>query len=100
MPKPNHFEMTLGGSHMGPWGIAALVAVVALSTEQGRSYFRKALKSGVRAGCHAKESVVELADKAKDYTDELVAEIRAESEDEHNDHDGPKSKRKAKATTH
>jgi hypothetical protein len=82
---------------MGPWGIAAIVAVATLATEQGRGYLRKAVKSGVRAGLHAKESVVELADKAKDYKDEMVAEIRAESDDEHETH---KSKRKTKAASH
>ena len=50
---------------MGPWGIAALIAIATISTETGRSYLRKIVRTGLRAGYHAKDSETEFADKAK-----------------------------------
>jgi hypothetical protein len=82
---------------MGPWGIAALIAAVALATEQGRSVLRKAFREGIRVGYHAKESTLELADKAKEYKDELIAEIRADEDDGSHE---TKTKKKSKASTH
>jgi hypothetical protein len=64
---------------MGPWGIAAILAIAAFSTEGGRTYARKIFKSGIKAGIEAREKALELADKAKDYKDDLVAEIEAEA---------------------
>ena len=82
---------------MGPWGIAALIAALALATEQGRGILRTAFREGIRAGYHVKESTLELADKAKDYKDELIAEIRADEDEGSHE---PKTKKKSKAATH
>jgi hypothetical protein len=65
---------------MGPWGIAALIAVATASTQEGRAQVKKLLKTTVRMGYAAKESASELACKAKDYKDELIAEIEAEKD--------------------
>lgn len=82
---------------MGPWGIAALIAIVAVSTKEGRVYVRKLFRSALRAGYQAKESAGELAGKAKEYKDEFIAEIKAEEVDEtSNSH----KKKKEKAATH
>ena len=74
--------------------IAALLAVLAVSSEKGRELIRKALKSGVRAGYIAKKNVVELADKASEYKEELMAEIKEERQDAAQEH---KSKKHRKA---
>jgi hypothetical protein len=67
---------------MGPWGIAALIAIVAVSTKEGRVYVRKLFRTALRAGYQAKESAGELAGKAIEYKDEIIAEIKADSADE------------------
>jgi len=59
---------------MGPWGIAGLIAIVAVSTKEGRVYVRKLFRTALRAGCQAKESAGELAGKAIEYKDEIIAE--------------------------
>jgi hypothetical protein len=82
--------------NMGPWGIAALIAALALATEQGRGILKAAFREGIRAGYHVKESTLELADKAKDYKEELIAEIRADEDEES---DTAKKKKKGKAAT-
>jgi len=64
---------------MGAWGIAGLLAILTISTETGRNYLKRLVKSGVRVGYQAKESVGELASKAKDYGSDLVEEVKAES---------------------
>jgi hypothetical protein len=64
---------------MGAWGIAGLLAILTISTETGRNYLRRLVKTGVRAGYQAKESVGELASKAKSYGSDLVDEVKAES---------------------
>jgi hypothetical protein len=82
---------------MGPWGIAGLIAIVAVSTKEGRVYVRKLFRTALRAGCQAKESAGELAGKAIEYKDEIIAEIKADSADEtSNSH----KKKKEKAATH
>ena len=82
---------------MGPWGIAALIAIAAVSTKKGRVYVKKLFKTALRAGYHAKESAGELAGKAIEYKDEIIAEIKADSADEtaHK-----KKKEKEKVATH
>jgi hypothetical protein len=66
---------------MGPWGIAALVALAAVSTAEGRGIAKKLFKVALRAGFQAKETAEEFAGKAIEYKDELVAEIKSEHED-------------------
>jgi hypothetical protein len=85
---------------MGPWTIAAVIAVLALVTESGRAGAKKAFRAGIRAGYHAKESAVELADKAKVYKEDLIAEIKADAEDNDEDSHEHKAKKKAKTATH
>ena len=80
---------------MGPWGIAALIAIAAVSTKEGRVYVKKLFKTALRAGYHAKESAGELAGKAKEYKDELIAEIKVDSADE-----TAHKKKKEKVATH
>jgi hypothetical protein len=63
---------------MGPWGIAAIIAVVALSTKGGRAYAKKLLRTGVKVGYDAKDEAEKLAGKAIEFKDELVSEIKAE----------------------
>jgi hypothetical protein len=63
---------------MGPWGIAALVAVAAIATKTGRSFVKEIIKAGLRTGYQAKDTVVELADKAKESTQEFMADAKAE----------------------
>jgi hypothetical protein len=64
---------------MGPWTIAALIAIATVSSDSGRTYAKKLIKAGVRLGLQAKDSAAELAEKANDYRNELVAEIREEN---------------------
>jgi hypothetical protein len=66
---------------MGPWGWAGLVVLAIFSTQSGRACVKKALKSGLRAGYAAKDMGGELAEKAKDYKEELVAEIKVERDE-------------------
>lgn len=81
---------------MGPWGIALLVGVAAVTTKTGKVYLKKALKVGIAAGYDAKECVEGLVEKTKEYKDELVAEIKADLRDEHSD-DGSSKKVGAKS---
>jgi hypothetical protein len=69
---------------MGPWGIAALIVIVAVSTKEGRVCVKKLFRTALRAGCQAKESAGELAGKAIEYKDEIIAEIKADSADDLN----------------
>jgi hypothetical protein len=64
---------------MGPWTIAALVAIAAVSNNTGRAYLKQLIKAGVRLGLQAKDSAADLAEKANDYKNEIVAEIKEES---------------------
>jgi hypothetical protein len=82
---------------MGPWGIAALVAVAALTTENGRGYAKRIFKEVLRVGFKAKDSAEELAAKAIEYKDDLVAEIKSESDDHAS---ANHSKKKTKAASH
>lgn len=80
---------------MGPWAIAAALAYFAFGTDSGRGYMRKALKAGVRVGYDAKHCAGDIVEKAKDYKDELIAEIK----EEHEEHNGTTTKKKtAKAS--
>jgi hypothetical protein len=81
---------------MGPWGIAALLAVAAVTTKTGKVYLKKALKVGIAAGYDAKEAVDGLVEKTKEYKDELVAEIKSDLRDEHSE-DGSHKKVGAKS---
>ncbi len=81
---------------MGPWGIAAIVAVAAFCTETGRTYLKKALKTGIRAGYEAKDAAGELVSKAKDYTEEIAAESKKNTTTEKT----PTARKKTKAASH
>ena len=59
--------------------LAAILAAVAVSTETGRTYLKKALKAGMELGYQAKDKAEGLGKKAIEYKDELVAEIEAEN---------------------
>jgi hypothetical protein len=59
--------------------LAAILAAVAVSTETGRTYLKKALKVGMELGYQAKDKAEDLGRKAIEYKDELVAEIESES---------------------
>jgi hypothetical protein len=63
---------------MGPFGIAAVLAVAAIGTETGRGYLKQALRAGLKVGFMAKQGAEDLAEKAKEYKQELVAEIETE----------------------
>ena len=78
---------------MGPWGIAALVATATFATKTGRTFAKEVLKTGLRAGFQAKEAVTELADKAKECTEEFIADAKAEDKK-------AQSKKKSKAAEH
>jgi hypothetical protein len=67
---------------MGPWAFAAVIALVAVSTDSGKTYLKKIVKSGIRTGYKAKGAASELVAKASEFKDELAAEIR---EEKHND---------------
>lgn len=82
---------------MGPWTIAALVAIATVSSSTGRTYLKKLIKAGVRLGLQAKDSAAELAEKANDYRNEIVAEIKEENVEQT---DSEKSKKKAAAAKH
>jgi hypothetical protein len=82
---------------MGPWGIAALVAIAAVSTAEGRVYVKKLFKVVLLAGFHAKETAEEFAGKAIEYKDELVAEIKSENDGHAS---GNHQKKKSKTATH
>jgi hypothetical protein len=83
--------------NMGPWGIAALIVGLTLATRQGRGILRTALREGIRAGYHVKESTLEFADKAKECKGEMIVEIRADKDLEPG---MTKSKKNGKATAH
>ncbi len=83
---------------MGPWGIAALIGILAASTKTGRCYARKALKSSILAGYRAKELTKDFAEKAKDYKDDLIAEVKEENEGQHAN--GRQSKKKSQLAKH
>jgi hypothetical protein len=82
---------------MGPWGIAALVAIAAVSSTEGRVLVKKAFKVILLAGFHAKETAEEFAGKAIEYKDELVAEIKSENDDHTS---ANHSKKKSKTASH
>ncbi len=63
---------------MGPFGIAAVIGVVAIGTETGRNYLKQALRFGLRAGFMAKQGAEDLAAKAKEYKEDLIADIESE----------------------
>jgi len=83
---------------MGPWTIAALIAIATVSSNTGRTYVKKLVKAGVRFGLQAKDSAAELAEKANDYKNEIVAEIKEENS-EKTDSEKP-AKRKTAAAKH
>ena len=66
---------------MGRWGVAALIAITAVSTERGRSYVKKLFKAVLSAGNRAKQSAGKFAGIAIEYKDAIIAEIKADSAD-------------------
>lgn len=87
---------------MSLWKVAALLAVVAVSTESGRVRLNKLLKSVLRAGYLVKESADDFAHKAKEsaddfvhkaieYRDELLTEIKTEAKDQDAESDTSKN---------
>jgi len=82
---------------MGPWGVAALIVIAAFSTQSGRSYLKKIVRSGIRAGYLAKDAAGDLAGKAKDYREELIAEIKAEHDEKNVGGSRPKETTKSSA---
>ena len=84
---------------MGPWGIAALLAVASVATETGRTLLKKAVKAGFITVYMAKDAVAEFADKGKQSFDEILSEVKDERLQEEHAEEG-KSKKKAKAAAH
>ena len=66
---------------MGPWGYAAIAAVLAVTTEAGRSALKTVLKTGVKVGLDVQDSLGEMVNKANEYKDDLIAEIKADELD-------------------
>ena len=67
---------------MGRWGIVALIAIAAVSTEEGRGYVKKLFQAVLRAGYQAKRSAGKFAGTAIEYKDAIIAEIKADSADQ------------------
>ncbi len=76
--------------------IAALLGVLTISSEEGRAWIKKALKSGVRAGLMARERASEIAVKALEFKEELMVEIA----DEHKDESSSKNHKSKKHNEH
>ncbi len=63
---------------MGPWAIAAILAVALLRNKESRSHLKKAAIITLRTGYRIKDSCDEMIDKAKDYSEGLIAEVKTE----------------------
>jgi hypothetical protein len=76
----------------GPVGLAVAAAVM---IPDGRKFLRKAAKIVVHAGLSASDCFQEAMSEAKERTEKLIEEVKAESENGHKNHKHKKVKTSA-----
>jgi polyhydroxyalkanoate synthesis regulator phasin len=72
---------------MGPWVIAALLAVGATTTETGRRVLRKTARGAVKAGYTVVDKGACVLAEAKEHMNDMVEEVRSEQADGDAEHD-------------
>ena len=90
---------------MGPWVIAALLAVGATQTQTGRRVLRQTARGAVKAGYTVVDKGACVLAEAKEHMADLVEEVRSEQVDGDGDgkdegaHKSVKGRKTARKTT-
>jgi hypothetical protein len=63
---------------IGPWGLAAVALFAASKTDKGRDLIRKGARNVIKGWFVVSDKASALREELKEYSDDLIAEVKAE----------------------